>query len=179
MNKQKTILLIALMLILVGGRHVQAQPGDNDGCSNATLKGDYGTTISAQIVNPDGTVTNRTGISIKHFDGDGNISFIDYVASLTLGRAIPGGIDLDPTFRTGLTGSYNVNIDCTGSAEFNFPPPSGVSSGQVIKLMFVLADHGREIHAVVASLIPAGRDKPVPVLIHEDGRKVAMRRDRD
>ena len=43
--------------------------------------------------------------------------------------------------------------------------------------MFVLAARVQEIHAVVASLIPAGQDKPVPVLIHEDGRKVDVRRD--
>lgn len=46
-------------------------------------------------------------------------------------------------------------------------------------MMFVLAAHGREIHAVVASLVSAGQDKPVLVLIHEDGKKVDMRREPD
>jgi hypothetical protein len=179
MKTHAVILLAALALVLAGGPRLCAQASDDDGCSNATLKGDYATTISAQILNSDGTLTNRTGVSIKHFDGHGNINFVDYVAFLTLGRIPPGGIDLNPAFRVGLTGTYHVNADCTGTAEFDFPPPPGVSSGQVIKLMFVLGDHGREIHAVVASLVPAGQDKPIPVLIHEDGKKVGVRRDTD
>ena len=111
---------------------------------------------------------------MRNFDGQGNISFIDFVASLTPGRVPPGGINLNPAFRAGLTGTYRVNADCTGTAEEDFPPPPGVSSGQVIKLMFVLSDHGREIHEVVASLVPAGSQTPVPVLvlIHADGTRL-------
>jgi hypothetical protein len=179
MKKPAPVLLTALALLLVGGPRVYAQARDNDGCSDATLKGDYATTISAQILNGDGTLSIRNGVSIKNFDGRGNITFVDYVASLTPSRVPPGGIDLNPAFRVGLTGTYHVNADCTGTAEFDFPAPPGLSSGQVIKLMFVLAAHGHEIHAVVASLVPAGQDKPVPVLIHEDGRKVDVRRDPD
>ena len=176
MKSHAVILATVSTFVVVWGPSLHAQASDNDGCSNTTLNGDYATTISAQILNPDGTVTSRTGVSIKHFDGRGSITFVDYVAFLTLGRVPPGGIDLNPAFRVGLTGTYQVNADCTGSAQFDFPPPPGISSGQVIKLMFVLADHGREIHAVVASLVPAGQDKPVPVLIHEDGKKVNVRR---
>ena len=179
MKKHGIFVLTGIALVLLGGPRLCAQTSDNDGCSDATLSGDYATTISAQILNADGTLTNRTGVSIKHFDGRGNITSVDYVAFLTLGRVPPGGIDLNPEFRVGLTGTYHVNADCTGNAEIDFPPPPGVSSGQVIKLMFVLADHGREIHAVVASLVPAGKDKPVPVLIHEDWKKVDVRRDPD
>lgn len=179
MKELALVFLTAFALLLVGGPRIHAQARDNDGCSDATLKGDYATTISAQILNGDGTLSVRNGVSIKNFNGRGNITFIDYVASLTLSRVPPGGIDLNPAFRVGLTGTYHVNADCTGTAEFDFPAPPGLSSGQVIKLMFVLAAHGNEIHAVVASLVPAGQDKPVPVLIHEDGMKVDMRRDPD
>jgi hypothetical protein len=90
------------------------------------------------------------------------LSFVDYVASLTPSRVPPGGIDLNPAFRVGLTGTYHANADCTGTAEFDFPAPPGLSSGQVIKLMFVLAAHGREIHAVVASLVSAAQEKRDP-----------------
>jgi len=172
MKKLAPAFLTALALLLVGGPRIYAQARDNDGCSDATLKGDYATTISAQILNGDGTLSIRNGVSIKNFDGRGNITFIDYVASLTLSRVPPGGIDLNPAFRVGLTGTYHVNADCTGTAEEDFPPPPGVSSGQEIKLMFVLSDHGREIHEVVASLVPAGSQTPVPVLIHADGTRL-------
>ena len=172
MKKRMLVSLILLTLVVFAPRGVNAQAGDNDGCSDATLKGDYAFTISGEILHTDGTIDNRTGIAMRNFDGLGDITFIDFVASLTPGHIPPGGINLNPTFRTGLTGTYHVNADCTGTAEEDFPPPPGVSSGQVIKLMFVLSDHGREIHEVVASLVPAGSQTPVPVLIHAEGKKL-------
>jgi hypothetical protein len=57
MKKHAVILLTALAFV-VGGPRLHAQASDNDGCSNATLNGDYGTTISAQILNPDRTLTH-------------------------------------------------------------------------------------------------------------------------
>jgi hypothetical protein len=155
MKKHAVIFLTVLALLLVGGPGLHARASDNDGCSDATLKGDYAFAISGQILHDDGIIDTRNG-----------------VASLTPGRVPPGGIDLNPVFRGGLTGTYHVNADCTGTAELEFPAPPGATSGQVIKLIFVLSDHGREIHAVVTSLVPAGLDKPVPVIIHTDGKKL-------
>jgi len=173
-KKHATLSFLLLGLVLLGGPRLNAQAGDDDGCSNATLKGDYAFTISGEILHSDGTIDYRSGIAVRNFDGNGNITFIDFVASLRPGFVPPGGINLSPAFRTGLTGTYHVNPDCTGTAEEDFPPPQGVSSGQVIKLMFLLSDHGREIHEVVASLVPAGSQTPVPVLIHADGTKLGM-----
>ena len=174
MKKHAIVSLLVLGLVLPSGPRLNAQAGDNDGCSNATLKGDYAFTISGDILHRDGTTDHRSGIALRNFDGKGNITFIDFVASLRPGFVPPGGINLNPSFRTGITGSYNVNPDCTGIAEEDFPPPQGVNSGQVIKMMFVLSDHGREIHEVVASLVPAGSQTPVPVLIHADGAKLGL-----
>ena len=165
---------IVLGLVLLGGPRLNAQASDDNGCSNATLKGDYAFTISGEILHGDGTIDYRSGVAMRNFDGNGNITFIDFVASLRPGFVPPGGINLNPAFRTGLTGTYQVNSDCTGTAEEDFPPPPGVNSGQVIKLMFVLSDHGREIHEIVASLVPAGSQTPVPVLIHADGTKLGL-----
>jgi hypothetical protein len=172
MKKHATISFLAVALMALGCLRLNAQTSDNVGCSNATLKGDYAFTISGEILHSDGTIDYRTGIAMRNFDGNGNITFIDFVASLRPGFVPPGGINLDPAFRTGLTGTYHVNADCTGSAEEDFPPPPGVSSGQVIKLMFVLSNHGHEIHEVVASLVPAGSQVPIPVLIHADGTRL-------
>lgn len=172
MKKHATISFFVLALVALGCLRLNAQTGDNDGCSNASLKGDYAFTISGKILHNDKTIDYRSGIAMRNFDGNGNLTFIDFVSSLRLGFVSPGGINLNPAFRTGLTGTYHVNADCTGTAEENFPPPPGVSSGQVIKLMFVLSDHGREIHEVVASLVPAGSQTPVPVLIHADGTRL-------
>jgi hypothetical protein len=172
MKKHVTVCSVVLALALLGSPRLRAQTSDNDGCSNATLKGDYALTISGEILHSDGTIDYRSGIAMRNFDGNGNIAFIDFVASLRPGFVPPGGINLNPAFRTGLTGTYHVNPDCTGTAEEDFPPPPGVNSGQVITLMFVVSDNGREIHEVVASLVPAGSQTPVPVLIHADGTKL-------
>ena len=146
-----------------------AASAQDDGCTTSTLHGDYGFTVSVQILNADGTITSRAGVGITHYDGAGNLTQTDYVMSLTPGHTPPGGIDTTPAFRTGETGTYTVNPDCTGSAEIDFPPHPG---GLVVKLMFVLADHGRAVHTIVSSLIPPGAPGPVPVLIHSDSVKL-------
>jgi hypothetical protein len=84
-------------------------------------------------------------------------------------RAWPKGLTV---FRAGETGTYDVNSDCTGTAEIDFPPPPGVTSGAMIKLIFVLSNHGGTIHTVVTSLTPPGAPSPVPAVIHSDGWKL-------
>src|SRR5438067_667245 len=46
----------------------QSAGGDNDGCSNSTLKGDYAFTTSGQTFNPDGSSTVLNGVAITNFD---------------------------------------------------------------------------------------------------------------
>jgi hypothetical protein len=69
-------------------------------------------------------------------------------------------------------GTYTVNPDCTGSAEIDFPPPPGVTPGQRIHLKFVLADKGKQVHAVVSGLFRAGENTPTPAVIRSDGVKL-------
>jgi hypothetical protein len=143
---------------------------DNDGCSNRTLKGDYDFTITGQIFHSDGTVDNRAGVAITHFDGDGNLTQDDFVMSSSLAGPVPSP-DTDPVsgFHTNETGTYTVNSDCTGNATINFP------NKIVIKLMFVVKGSGDSIHTVVSSItLPNGMSPGTPV-IHSDGRKQAPR----
>ena len=44
------------------------------GCSDATLNGDYGFTISGFQPNPDGTTSPVKGVAITHFDGAGKLT---------------------------------------------------------------------------------------------------------
>ena len=172
MKLRSTLIFAAAGLLLLStGQRLRAQALDNDGCSDATLKGDYAFTVYGQILNIDGTMTTRTGIAMTHFDGLGGLKQIDYVSALTPGHNPPGGIDTAPAFRQDETGTYHVNADCTGTAEIDFPKPLG-GTGAVIKLIFVLADYGREIHTVVTSLTPPNVESPVPVSIHSDGKKL-------
>ena len=76
----------------------RAQNTDDDGCTNATLKGDYAFAVTGpQFV-----------VGIGRFDGKGGFTQVDYISdSLRTTGAI--------SFRGGETGSYTVNPDCTGS----------------------------------------------------------------
>ena len=63
--------LLAVLTLLLTLSVIPASA--NDGCSNATLKGDYGFTISGYQPNPDGTMSPVKGVAITHFDGAGKL----------------------------------------------------------------------------------------------------------
>ena len=144
------------------------QSNDNDGCSNATLNGDYAFRISGQIMPPTGPT--REGVAMTHFDGNGSLTQRDFVMSNGVPLAGPGQTD----FAGGETGSYKVDPDCTGTAEIDFPAPPGATTGPVITLKFVLANHGRTIHTIVSKLVGPGG--PMPAAIHSDGEKMGVER---
>jgi len=81
---------------------------DDFGCSNATLQGDYAFSVLSLLP--------QNVVGIGTFDGKGGFTQIDY----------PGDrLRTDGTlaFRTGQTGSYLVNPDCTGSQEIDLNVP--------------------------------------------------------
>jgi hypothetical protein len=141
------------------------------------LSGDYAFTIGGQIlVIPASTTPPATGVafaqagvSVMHFDGMGNFTQVDF--TMINGAPSPGATN-ENGFRTGQMGTYTVNPDCTGSAEIDFPPPPGVTPGQRIHLKFVLADKGKQVHAVVSGLFRAGDTLPTPAAIRSDGVRV-------
>jgi len=143
----------------------RAQANHNDGCSNATLKGDYAFSVTnftlPQVV-----------VGIGRFDGAGGFSQVDYIGdSLRTSGAT--------SFRGGETGSYTVNTDCTGSQEIDLNVsgvPVGTSHG-VIKSVFVISSGGRSIHGVVAEFTPPGATKPIPTQTRFDEWKVGSEQD--
>jgi hypothetical protein len=79
----------------------------------------------------------------------------------------------------GETGSYTVNLDCTGSQEIKLNAPGvppGTSHG-VIENMFVISGGGRSIHGVVAEFTPPGATQPVSVQARFDEWKVGAEQD--
>jgi len=168
-------------LILAGflSAGAKAQSSDNDGCSDATLKGDYAFTVSGTIWVTDAQgvleAVQRDGIAMTHFDGTGGLSQVDYVLSgynnLPKPPAVPPS---DPVtgFNTDETGTYTVHSDCTGT--FTITSPS-----TIIKVNFVLSDHGRAIHTIVTSLMMLKPGGPVAVqaLIHSEGHKLGRIRE--
>jgi hypothetical protein len=160
----KGMLAAAIALPALSGV-ARAQSTDNDGCTNATLQGDYAFSV-VNFTQP--TVV----VGIKTFDGKGKFTQVDYIGD---SLRISGQTD----FATGETGTYKVNPDCTGSAEIhlNVPDvPAGTSRG-VIKIVFVISHGGRSFHEVVSEFTPPGATQPVPTQTRADDWKVGSEQD--
>jgi hypothetical protein len=160
---------IALPALSVTAR---AQSNDNDGCTNATLKGDYAFSVTGWTLSPGPVWVPNFVVGIGRFDGKGNFTQVDYGADdlRTMGAT---------SFRGGETGSYTVNPDCTGSQEIKLNVsgvPAGTSHG-VIENMFVISGGGRSIHGVVAEFTPPGGAQPVSVQTRVDFWKVGSEPD--
>src|SRR6516162_6009065 len=137
----KGMLATAIGLPSLSGATWAGGSGDL-GCSNATLKGDYAfsvLTVAEENVGP-GVV-----VGLGTFDGRGGFNQIDFPGN--------GFTDLGLTgFRTGQTGSYTVNPNCTGFMTINI-----VQAGLVIQNAIVISNGGSEIHGVVASGTVSGQ----------------------
>ena len=124
--------------LMIGGcallwdAHAGAQ-SEEGRCSNHTLRGDYGFAIDGQILAGPFAGLLR-GVAMTHFDGRGNLDQVDFA---TL-NGVPRWTGWRP-----VTGTYEVNPDCTGAAVLHTP------LNPEVKLHFVVVRHGTEIHQVV------------------------------
>jgi hypothetical protein len=125
-------------------------------CSNASLKGRYGQTISGQILPGNGVVLPQNGVAMTNFDGNGKFTQVDFV--------VIDGTNQSSKFQTGETGTYKVNSDCTGSARINY------KNGGWIDLELVVVNQGREFRTVVSVLNMGGNN--VPANIGSSGTRV-------
>jgi hypothetical protein len=133
--------LVAMLTLSPGGSVTADDEGGGEGrCSNRTLRGDYGFSIDGQFPGPSPVLIR--GVAMTHFDGQGNLSQLDYV---TL-----NGVPASPDWRSA-TGTYDLNPNCTGTMEFDFGGGS-----PILHLRLVVADRGREIRTVVESGPSAG-----------------------
>ncbi len=186
----KRILIAAIGLFALCGA-ARPQDNDNDGCTLATLHGDYAFRISGEVFVPSGetpptptteVMVYRDGVAMTHFDGAGKLTQVDFVMgngqtpSQQLPVPDPKYVDPKTGFSTGEWGTYEVYPDCTGTATINFPPPLDMKSGNVITLMFVIANNGRTLHTIVSSLTLFNGHKVFPN-IHSDAERVDPIRD--
>jgi hypothetical protein len=125
-------------------------------CSNASLKGQYGQTISGEILPESGVVLPQNGVAMTNFDGNGKFTQVDFV--------VINGTNQSSKFQTGETGTYKVNSDCTGSARINY------KDGSWIDLELVVVNQGREFRTVVSALNMSGN--AVPANIGSSGVRV-------
>jgi len=95
------ISLALLTLVLSASSTLTAHAG----CTNATIKGAYAFTIRGQVLLPDGSSLLIDGLARTTFDGEGNLTQLDAVA--TNGGVAPG-------WRVS-TGTYSLRPNCTGT----------------------------------------------------------------
>jgi hypothetical protein len=125
-------LMIGFCAILSVGR-ADAQP-DADRCSDRTLRGTYGFAIDGQILSGPLAGVLR-GLAMTHFDGQGNLEQEDFATI----NGVPRWTGWRP-----VTGTYEVNEDCTGTAVLY--PSDG---SPTLHLRLIVAERGREIRTVV------------------------------
>jgi hypothetical protein len=106
------------------------------GCSNATLRGDYGFDINGTILAGPKAGPLR-GVAMTHFDGQGSLNQVDFVTN----NGVPGGTEWRPA-----TGTYEIDEDCKGTAEIVFSDGS-----PNLQLRLVVVDRGREIFTITES----------------------------
>ena len=132
-RKVMSVALAIAVLALVGVKRVNAQ--EDEGCSVATLNGTFGIQVTGSIVDfgPIGPVAEA---GIIKFDGTGGVSQTTTV-SLN-GTIIPD--------RSSLSGSYQINPDCSGDLSLVLPVGPGVTVTSTSH--FVIVDHAKEIRLV-------------------------------
>ncbi len=127
-------------------------------CSNATLTGAYGVSISGtrpapsvlpNIATLPGYIEQAIGVAVQIFDGQGNFTQMDNVKGSVSG--------ITPN-RPG-SGTYSVNSDCTGTYMLN---NKGVPFPIVTQI--VIVNSGAEFRGVVVS--------PQAVMISASGYKM-------
>ena len=104
-------------------------------CSNRTLRGQYGFSIEGTILAGTPNAFLVRGVSMTHYDGEGNLSQMDFTTR--------NGAPFSPDWRPG-SGTYEINPDCTGTAQII--QSDGTPS---VNLRLVVVDRGREVRATV------------------------------
>jgi hypothetical protein len=109
-------------------------------CSDRTLLGVYGGSFEGRIpIGP--SMAELRGLVRTHFDGRGNLTQEEFT---TLNGVAPS-----QEWRQS-TGSYQLNSDCTGTAEIFLP------DGTLLRQHWMVVDGGREILAIVEGTIAGG-----------------------
>jgi len=143
MGRGTVVVGVAVVVTLAGAWQPEAQakgqPRKNRGCSDTTIAGAYGIQITGTRPSaPGGPIESVIGVAIRHYDGQGQFTQVDNVKG-----SITGMVPDSPGF-----GTYHVNEDCSGVAQFE-PAP-----GVLVEERLVIVDDGNEIRSM-ASLPPA------------------------
>jgi len=136
--------------LLMLGASAKADWRDS-GCSNRTLRGDYGASVEGWVLPGPGVALPIRGVVMTHYDGNGNFTQVDHIVV----NGAPPATQWTPG-----TGTYQLNADCTGTATIN------PSTGGFVNLMIVVVNQGKTIHAVVTAPYD-GPDRTVTSVSHK------------
>ena len=139
---------LAIFVALVSGaatmvastfqRTLSANQDVRRGCSNRTLRGDYGIMVSGVRALGLGVTESFIGTAIRTYDGRGNFEQVDNSHGTVTGA----------TTNVLSTGMYTVNADCSGTSTLMIPgaPP--------IDTAFVIVDQGNLVNDIVMAPQP-------------------------
>jgi hypothetical protein len=138
---------------ILGGALQAAEPDysrhDRYVCSNETLKGVYGFTLTGlRPTGPGAPQVAVVGTALTTFHGDGTLDQFDNI------NVNSAAVPLQPN-RPG-TGTYTLERDCSGTMTLT-------AGGMTLNLSIVVVDFGREIRTAVVT---------PNVIVTSNGRKI-------
>jgi hypothetical protein len=107
-------------------------------CSNRSLKGSYGYTVTGSILTNQGPLAAGPFAAVGRitFDGAGGVQTVRWLSDN--GAIVPN----DPG-----SGTYSMNADCTGSFNITVGPPGNV----VTLTLFIVLDDTYELRGIVTT----------------------------
>jgi hypothetical protein len=126
-----------LLLTILGASLYAADDESNPKtCSNATVKGQYGYTITGTGPSggPGAPLEQVIGVGVRRYDGHGAFTQVD-----SRKGSITGAVADQPA-----SGTYTVNPDCTGKMFL-----SAVGQPVPAELRFVVVNKGKEIRWIL------------------------------
>lgn len=120
-------------------RTVTANDDDRQGCSNRTLRGDYGILVSGIRGAGPGITEAFVGTALRTYDGQGGFTQVDN----SHGQLTGARRDV-PAF-----GTYEVNADCSGTSMIFVP-----GAPFPLETAFVIVDRGEEVKDAVMAPQP-------------------------
>lgn len=148
-TKSRLGIAAAAACALLSGPVLAAGPDEGFACSNATLKGNYGFTITG--IRPAARGLPQValvGTALTTFHGDGTFDQFDNL------NVNSPGVMYQPD-RPGL-GSYSLNSDCSGTMTL-------IAGGVTLQLSITVVDHGREVRTAVVT---------PEVIVTSNGRRI-------
>jgi hypothetical protein len=146
-SKTKVAVILSSIMILSGGTSYA-------GCDTSSLSGSYafrvagenlGLLDSSNAIHAFQRPEQFAGVGEYTFDGNGGFTRIDWNTGLGTPAFPPSPVN-DEGFRTGVTGTYTVSEDCTGTITVGL-----ATVGTQIILAIALVNYGEGFYGVIKS----------------------------